>query len=322
MSDLLNKIGDAPLVQKDSQSAELVSEQVPFGLKDVKPQDILPPTESAGTPPPTQPTPAPSTGPDLQALASSLEELKAQIAKRDNELNDLRNENAYYRTLDRQQGIPPIQPFQQPNVTAPPQYGQPVVTPPLPADVPVAFDYGNPEQSIAKIVQATYQRQEQERIARENTERQRQAQEAQQRYISTAYNKFQQGKSEALSKNPEFFKGIERELEEGITQAFFKGDLSDDDLRRYETWEKGAKILFAVKGQFDRLVPNTPVPPKPVQGEIPSQRGQATGYTGDFQVDDKTREIMKAFHLTETQAREIVENERKNPIVDRGSREF
>jgi len=275
------------------QEAPTVSEKKESDLiaPGVRQSDLLPPEAK----PQVQPTP--EQGPTAQELKASIDALKTQVEARDRELDNLRNENAFYRQLGQQTQPPLVQPQGTP---------PPASTFQLPT-----FDYTKPEESVQAIAQAFYEKQETEKRIAESQRLATETQQARERYVQAAKVKYDQGKEAAFKGNPELYKGIEQKLEEGITQAFFSGNLTDEDLRNPATWERGARWLWLEKGEYNKLMKSPTRPVAPVSGEIPGiGRGTEEGEEVEFMADDKTQEMMRQFGLNESQAREIIKQQR------------
>ena len=82
------------------------------------------------------------------------------------------------------------------------------------------------------------------------------------------------GRSEAMKANPELFKGIERQLEQGMWNYWKANKITIDELGRSKTWENGARMIHMANEDYERIVPRKPVidPVSSAQTETPNAR--------------------------------------------------
>jgi len=118
--------------------------------------------------------------------------------------------------------------------------------------------YDNPLPLMTQVVQSELKK---DRETREKTEQTREYQRASMNFAT--------GRSKSMQDNPELFKGIEKQIENGMWQYYKSGRVSADELRDPETWENGARILHMANKDWDRIVPPKVVPVSPTETEIP-----------------------------------------------------
>ena len=136
------------------------------------------------------------------------------------------------------------------------------------------------------------------------------------RYWREAQDSFTEGQGAALnSKNP-LFKGIEGELSQAMWAAVRNGMVRPGNLRHAKTWEAAATLLRYNKGDLANVYATKPV--SPVQTETPTHTKPELDDDDDaIEIGDGERETMKFFRtpggkqMTEKEAREIIQNEKK-----------
>lgn len=254
----------------------------------------MPEQEPSGQPTAPEPSPvqaeaAPATDATPQAPAplpeklsgKSAEEITAQYLELEKKLGEQGRELGELRAR-----VPQYQPQPTP-------YYQPVqpIQPPR-----FEFDYGKPEESVERIVEARLERERQERAYYEVS---RQETEAQLNYNA--------GKDVAVKSNPRLFEGIERETEAGVQMAYRNYGLHPSLLRDPKTWERVAQNIRLERGEFDRLQKPSVQPPQPSHSAVPNQT-RASAQVG-VELDDDARQLAKVLGVSEKDAKEIIEKE-------------
>lgn len=235
------------------------------------PADTAPATESI---PPAPVLPEKLEGKSAEQIAAQYLELEKKLGEQGRELGELRA------------SIPRYQPPQ------PQWYPQPAYPEPK-----FEFDYGKPEESVARIVEARLEKERQDRATYDVG---RQEQEAQLNYSA--------GKDVALKANARLYEGIEPMVEQAVQMAYRQYGLHPSLLRDPKTWERVAQNIRLERGEFDRLTKPTAQPPQPSATGVPNlTRGAKAG----VELDDESRKIAKEFGLSEQQARDILEKERE-----------
>jgi hypothetical protein len=177
-----------------------------------------------------------------------------------------------------------------------PQYvPQPIpYYPPQPTPMP-EFDYGKPEESVARIVEARLER---ERMDRAQYEVGRQETDAQLNYGA--------GRDAALRSNPRLYEGIEPMVEQAMQVAYRQFGLHPSLLRDPKTWDRVAANIRWERGEVDRLQRPSVQPPNPSHSATPNLTRNARA---GVELDDDARRLAKEFGLSEQEAREIIEKE-------------
>lgn len=165
--------------------------------------------------------------------------------------------------------------------------------------------FADPYSASKRVVQSEVDKLRQEWKTQEAT-----------RYWQEAHDSFNEGQATALnSKNP-LFKGIEGELSQAMWAAVRNGMVRPGNLRHAKTWEAAATLLRHNKGDLANVYATKPV--VPVQTETPTPaRPELDDDEDAIEIGDAERETMKFFRtpggtqMTEKEAREIIQNERK-----------
>ena len=248
------------------------------------------PEELTGQPPVAEPSPVPEAAPDTaqtpqapalpeklagksaEEIASQYLELEKKLGEQGRELGELRARPQY--------------------VPQPQYYPQQPMAPQMPE-----FDYGKPEESVARIVEA---RLEQERQYRAQYEVGRQATEAELNYNAA--------KEIAVARNPRLYDGIERDVEAAAQTAIRQWGLNPAVLRDPKTLDRIAANIRFERNEWDRFQRPSPQPPNPSHSATPNLTRPAKA---GVELDDESRKIAKEFGLSEQEAREILEKERE-----------
>jgi hypothetical protein len=234
------------------------------------------PVEAAPTPEQTPPVPAVNlpeklVGKSAEEIAAGYLELEKKLGEQGRELGELRAR------------VPQYQPQPQ-------YYPQPQTQVPMPE-----FDYGKPEESVSRIVEA---RLEQERQQRAMYDVGRQATEAE--------LNFNIAKEIAVSRNPRLYEGIERDVEAAAQVATRQWGLNPALLRDPKTLDRIAANIRFERGEYDRFQKPGVQPPQPSHSATPNLTRTAKA---GVELDDDSRRLAKEFGLSEQEAREIIEKE-------------
>lgn len=116
--------------------------------------------------------------------------------------------------------------------------------------------YDNPLPLVTQVIQRELKK---DKDSREKGEKEREYQRASMNFAT--------GRSRSMKDNPELFKGIERQLEQGMWGYYQKGNVTADELRDSKTWENGARMIHMANEDYDRIVPPkvTPVSSTPTE---------------------------------------------------------
>jgi len=112
------------------------------------------------------------------------------------------------------------------------------------------FDFTRPKESVERLLDA---RLAQERKALENRERARNAWESQ--------AAFERGKRTAYEKDPALYRGIERDIETALFNAWKAGAATKETLENPKTWRTAAIYLRDDRGELDGVIGRRPVTP-------------------------------------------------------------
>jgi hypothetical protein len=130
--------------------------------------------------------------------------------------------------------------------------------------------------------------------------------------FETAKRNYMSGYNRAIKSNPDIYDGIQKDVQDIMYTSFASGRLNAEDLADERVWEKTAQLVWLDKGNFDKLVKKPIEPVKAMDtGNIPNPiRETPAGGNKSYNFDEKTYELMKAFKITEEQAKQIIEAER------------
>jgi hypothetical protein len=222
-----------------------------------EPEPQEPAKEPTGAPDPTpEPVPEPPVLPErfqgkkpeeiikmYEEAEKEKDRLGTEVGKLRGETDDYRNNLAYYQNMAQDLQAKLEKGGVKPESQIP----------------DVQFNYDNPLPSIQEVVQRELKK---DREAREKTEKEREYQRASMNFAT--------GRSKAMKDNPDLFRGIERQLEQGMWGYFQKGNVTSDELRDPETWENGARMIHLANKAYDRIVPPKVEPVSSTPTEVPS----------------------------------------------------
>jgi hypothetical protein len=147
----------------------------------------------------------------------------------------------------------------------------------------VQFNYDNPLPSIREVVQSELKR---DRETRNKADGERENQRASMNFAT--------GRGKAMENNPELFRGVEREVEQGMWQYYKSGRISADELRDPESWENGARIFHLSKKDWDRIAPPKVEPVSSTPTEKPNAAKVTSPEEGvsRMELDDFGKEML------------------------------
>jgi hypothetical protein len=252
-------------------------------------------SEDEGTPAPIEgsepveqkespPSPPPQATPDESAaLKARLEEKESFIGRQANELGELRKQTQYLQSM--------VEQFQMSRNQEPVEQSPPQGT-------PTKINWDDPDGSIARLVE--------EKLAAKEAQRQK---FDQQRRAQVAYANFNNSWEEAIKRSPKLFEGIEPVVQQSVKNAFQSGIVNEYNITP-SFIEKAARLILVDKGDFDRLIPQSPKPTRPTETETPTGRPISTEEVS-VEIDERTRRFAQEQGLTEKQALEIMQGELK-----------
>ena len=167
------------------------------------------------------------------------------------------------------------------------------------------FDYVRPAKSVVELTRKT--------IA-EELQKQAKARSAydQQMYQEYARKNYETGWRKASEKNPAIFDGVQSDVQDLIYHSFTSGRLGIDELADERVWERTAQLLWLEKGNVDKIVKSRKEPMRAGSGaNLPEQIKPGFEREGVYGFDEKSKEIMKAFNLTEEDAKKVIDTERE-----------
>lgn len=246
-------------------------------------QPVSEPSPAQEPAPAVEPTPqAPAVpeklaGKSAEEIAAQYLELERKLGEQGRELGELRQRVT--------------QPPPQVPVYYPPQFTQP--------EPKVEFDYGNPEASVERLVERRLERERNEWMAAQAMTREQEA----------TYN-YSVGKDAALKANPALYEGIEQDVEKAVQLAYRQYGATPISLRDPRMWERVAVNLRFERNELDKIYGKPRVqPPQPSPTGVPNQT-RADARVG-VELDDRARELARAYGLSEQEARDIIEKERE-----------
>jgi hypothetical protein len=178
-----------------------------------------------------------------QEAEKEKDRLGTEVGKLRGETDDYRNSLAYYQNLAQDLQARQEKTGQQPESATP----------------DIRFDYDNPVPSVRQVVQTEFQRYEEKR-----------KKEEQEREYKEATVNYATGRNVALKGNPDLFRGIEKQVEQGVWQAYQGKWVGSHDLRDSKTWENAARLIHMNNEDYDRLVPPKVKPVSSTPTETPS----------------------------------------------------
>ena len=225
----------------------------------------------------------------LGELSKELDNLKGVLGKQGEELGQLRNENAYWRS---QQQRPQPSGFQQPQ-----QYPQ--TQQPSAGSVEEDYDWTDPK-SVQRMIDS--------RVAQVE---QRWAQSEQQKRIEQAQGAFRRGTS-VLERDKETFKGIEQEVTQMVQGMYgLNPSMPTTFLEDPASWYAIADVIRG-RQQRSGTRPSGVKPVAPTQTETPSSvRQREPDKGGKVNLDEAGKKLAKAFGLDNEGVNSIVDEERK-----------
>ena len=168
------------------------------------------------------------------------------------------------------------------------------------------FDYTRPGKSVAEITR--------KELAKELEKRERTRREYDVRmYQEYAKKNYETGWRKAREKNPALFEGIETDVQDLLYQTFAGGKLGADELADDRVWERTAQLLWLERGKPEKIITKERIDPmRPAgSGNLPEQVKPGLKKEGVYSFDEKSKEIMKGFNLTEEEAKKIIDTERE-----------
>lgn len=166
-----------------------------------------------------------------------------------------------------------------------------------------AFDFTKPASSTLRLAREAVQR-EIERL------RQEQAAQNYASYREYAKKNYELGYTRAYRQDPELFKGIEQDVQNAMYAAFAGNKISAEDLGNEQMWALIARNVRWMRGEEDVRPRRSPSVKS--TGNVPSEVKETPpgSSSTDIKFDEKTYQMMKAFGLTEEEAKKIIQEER------------
>jgi hypothetical protein len=205
-----------------------------------------------GTPPSKEPT-VEELRAQMKALSDEMEGIKQQFQR---DYSQAQNDVAYYKGLaERRVGPGP----------------EPEARPEEPGIGETEF-YQNPVEATRKVFQTEFEKRRQEA-----------AQQAMAYRVNEMKIAYEAGRDTAMRKYPVLFKGIEKQVEDMMFEAFRQGQIVDPRrMGSEESWTYAAEAIRRSKGELDfskYYQPRSPVPQAEPFSETPTgtRYGQRTG---------------------------------------------
>jgi hypothetical protein len=163
--------------------------------------------------------------------------------------------------------------------------------------------YDNPLPLMEQVIDSRLKK---DREVREEAEQK-------QEYQRASMN-FAVGRSEAMKSDPELFKGIERQLEEGMWAYWKAKKISVEELARTKTWINGARMIHLANEDLDRLVPPKIVPLSPTPTEKPGAAKPDLPEEKPIQFNPDQRDMIRGLggkDFTDKEVTEMAKKERE-----------
>jgi hypothetical protein len=246
-----------------------------------EPEPKEPVPEPSGAPDPTpEPVPEPSDIPERfqgkkpEEIIKMYEEAEKEKDRLGTEVGNLRKETDEYRN-----NLAYYQNLAQDLQAQREKGGQPESS----ATPDVRFDYDNPVPSVQQVVQTELQKYEEKRKKM-----------AEEREYKEATVNYAGGRNAALKSNPDLFRGIERQVEQGVWQAYQGKWVGAHDLKDPKTWENAARLIHMNNEDYDRLVPPkvNPVPPTPTERPGATKTEPPEEEAPHLELDDFGKELL------------------------------
>jgi len=255
------------------------------------PNDPTPQPEPGPEPKPTDP-PAPTIpkeyeGKSMEDVIKMVTDAQKELGEKSKEVGDLRNNLAYSDQL-RELAM---------------QRSRETQTTQQPQEPTVDWNFEKPIESVEQIVD--------KRLAA----REKKAQEHNvQRVREEAQSNYAEGRRLSMQRNPELYKGIEREAENAVYEGFQRGHAKLHDLRNPDAWDIVAKMIHLRDNRIERLQPATIQPVETIEGQLPTPAPPGTTekpFTGLDYTDRDVQKMMDQYGLTKEDAEEIIKEEQE-----------
>ena len=247
-----------------------------------EPEPIKPVGEPSGAPDPSpEPEPEPSNIPerfqgkkleDVIAMYAEAEKEKdrlgTEVGKLRGETDDVGNTASYYKNMAQdlqarlEKGGVQSEGQTQPDIR---------------------FDYDNPLPSVEQVFERKFKEYEGKR---QKAEQERDYRDATVNYAT--------GRNVALKGNPDLFRGIEKQVEQGVWNAYQGKWVLSPDLRDSKTWENAARLIHINNEDYDRLVPPkvTPVSSTPTERPSTAKTELSEEEAPNIELDDFGKELL------------------------------
>ena len=218
----------------------------------------------------------------------SADELKAIAKEKDRFIGKQSEEIGGYRKLAEEVNYLKGRLEQQPRFDPGYQTGQsgqqPAPIAPQPED---EFDFGQPLKTVDKRIEKKFSDFEKRMNAMN-----------QKRYADESEAAFNRTKPMAYSQEPELYRGIEREVENGLFNAWKGGSITKDSLSDPRIWHMAAVVIREGRGEGE-LIPRKRQVSAPAS-EKPSQARRTEEEPITF--DDDDRQFIKEWGISREQA--------------------
>lgn len=256
-------------------------------VDDTTPKDDTVPEPKPKDQPPEPTIPKEYEGKSPADLIKMVTDVQKELGGKAKEVGDLRNNLAFSEQLRgmAEQRVRMVQPTQQPEEQKP------------------TWDFQEPIESVEKIVDQRLNARE--RVAQQyNVQRVRE--EAQANYA--------EGRSMSMKRNPELYKGIEREVEDAVYEGFQRGHAKLNDLKSPDAWDIVAKMIHLRDNRIERLQPAAVQPVETIGGQLPTPAPPGTTekpFTDLDYTDRETQKMVEQYDLTKEEAEKIIKSEQE-----------
>jgi hypothetical protein len=257
-------------------------------------QDLTPQPDDVPEPQPepepgATDTPQPSQGKSPEELAQELELLQKKLGEQGKELGDVKSNFEYQQRLHELERQKWEQAQSQPTQSE--------------QEKSVDWNYENPVPSVQEVVRRELQK---EREAQ---------QKAQAEYTQARANSlYAEGRRTSMMQNPKMYEGIERDVENAVSESYRRGIIGVDDLRNTETWNMAAKLIHLKNEDYSRLQPSEVKPVGSTETELPTPAKPGTTekpFTGLNYNERAVQDMMAQYGWTKEEAEEIVKEEQE-----------
>ena len=194
--------------------------------------------------------------------------LGTEVGKLRGETDDVKNTASYYQNMAQDLQVRLEKGGAQPEGQAQPD---------------IRFDYDNPLPSVEQVFEKKFKEYEGKRQKAE-----------QERDYKDATVNYATGRNVALKGNPDLFQGIEKQVEQGVWQAYQGKWVGSQDLRDAKTWENAARLIHMNNENYDRLVPPkvTPVSSTPTERPSTAKTELSEEEAPNIELDDFGKELL------------------------------